>query len=655
MAEKPIVGEHGEPPEESPEESVEGTLLYDPTPRPPLDEEGAPLPEKSKGRLGIILVVAVLGIAAAGYVGYQRRTGEAPYYGDRTPDVPTMVTSVTGGVDETEALLPVPQYEVDGVVGQAVPIGFRARGAGGVALVDTLVRLRVESGDGLLQSESARTDRDGVARTSILLPMRPGSSMIVAELDGSSMPEARMIVSSLPGPPDRIRATAGDGQVAEVGELLPIRPSVVIVDAVGNPVAGAWVEFEVVSGEGVRAPSRGRTDSLGQVTALWRLGFAEGVQQLSASSPALAGRVMFTARATARTAPPSGTDGTGPGPETGPVTVVRSAYSVGGSHVCRLSGGVASCRGGNDRGQTDTGSRGGFAAITTGVSHSCALDLEGTASCWGANHGGQLGDGARADRRGAPFPIRTELRFSSLTAGAAHTCGIAGGGVPLCWGQNANGQLGDGTRNDHLVPRTVGGGVSFRSLVAGWDHTCGLTANGNAFCWGLNSQGQLGDGSRLDRLQPNIVRGAVQTLVAGSAHTCGISEAQVVCWGSNSRGQLGDRTTEDRSQPVVVQGLPSAPTRLAAGAVHTCALVAGGQAYCWGQNLAGQLGDGSTQNRSTAVPVSGDLTFSQIHAGGALTCGLTTDGAEYCWGLNQSGQLGDGSRQSRATPTRVGG
>jgi serine/threonine-protein kinase len=81
--------------------------------------------------------------------------------------------------------------------------------------------------------------------------------------------------------------------------------------------------------------------------------------------------------------------------------------------------------------------------------------------------------------------------------------------------------------------------------------------------------------------------------------------------------------------------------------------MSGGSAYCWGQNLHGQLGDGSTESRNTATRIAGDVTLRSIEAGGALTCGLATDGAEYCWGLNENGQLGDGTRVSRSSPTRV--
>ena len=101
----------------------------------------------------------------------------------------------------------------------------------------------------------------------------------------------------------------------------------------------------------------------------------------------------------------------------------------------------------------------------------------------------------------------------------------------MCWGQNVNGQLGDGSRTDARSPKTVGGGITFSKLVAGWNHTCGLTGNSLAFCWGLNNEGQLGDGSRLDKLVPTPVVGgeAFESLVAGNGHTCGISGDRVLC------------------------------------------------------------------------------------------------------------------------------
>jgi alpha-tubulin suppressor-like RCC1 family protein len=240
-----------------------------------------------------------------------------------------------------------------------------------------------------------------------------------------------------------------------------------------------------------------------------------------------------------------------------------------------------------------------------------------------------------------------------LAAGVYHSCGLSTSGQVHCWGGNINGQLGDGSRDDRPEPATVESAVDFRSIVAGWNHTCGLDAAGVTYCWGLNDEGQLGDGSRLDRLAPVQIPGSFSALAAGSAHTCGIRGERVLCWGDNAFGQLGDGTRQDRPRPVAVDGIGEAAVGLAAGALHTCVLGESGAVYCWGQNLRGELGDGTTENRSTPGPVAGELTFRSLEAGGGVTCAFATDGFEYCWGQNRSGQLGDGSRTSRAVPTRV--
>jgi hypothetical protein len=515
--------------------------------------------------------------------------------------------------------------------------------------VDALVRFEVISGGGTVDPAEVRTGPDGAARTSLTLPSRVGTVMVLASLDDGHV-QTRLSVDVRGGDPERIVAVAGDAQRNLVGELLT-GLSVVVYDASGMPVPGVEVRFAVASGGGMAAPSRVRTDSLGTATAMWRLGAEAGAQTLSAMTDGVDRAATFTA--TARQLPVA-TDGNALPVEAGPVTVVPAGFVVGGSHVCAVIAGQARCRGANDRGQLGSSEAAGLVAIASGISHVCGLNAAGEARCWGANDGGQLGDGSRTDRTAA-VPVRVELRFASLTAGAAHTCGIAGGGVPLCWGQNLNGQLGDGSRTDARSPRTVGGGLRYRTLVAGWNHTCGIADSGNAFCWGLNSDGQLGDGSRIDRLVPVLAGGSVESLAAGNTHTCGVSRGEVLCWGDNRFGQLGDGSVEGRPRPAAVSGLPSAATQVVAGAVHSCALVAGGAAYCWGQNLHGQLGDGTTTNRSTAVAVEGGLQFRSLHAGGALTCGFATGGDEYCWGFNQNGQLGDGTRDSRSRPTEVGG
>jgi len=644
-SEEPRTGKFGEP-----IEPVDpGMLLYDPTAPLPYDEvggfdDGDYPPRRSRTP---IIVAAGLAIVAAGVGGVMVTSGSEATDSTNTP---TAIPTLPEGAGRRESVTPVPSAELEGPVGSSIQIAVRVSRASGTAMADTLIRYTVESGVGFLETSLVRTGSDGLASTRFTLPPRPGTTVILASLTGSETTGVPITVTATPGGVARIESVSGNRQRALIGDLIPERVFVRLLDAEGNPVPNAEVRFEVTLGNGMTAPTRTRTDSLGQASALWRLGMTDGAQQLEAISADVLAVVAFSATALPRVSADAPVDGP---TETDPVTVQSETYAVGGSHVCSARPGGLSCRGSIDRGQAAAVGQTGFQYLTAGASHTCGLDSTGVPSCWGANEAGQLGDGSRTDRDRA-VRVRTELHFSSLAAGTSHTCGLAGGGVPFCWGQNLSGQLGDGTRNDQLVPRTVGSGMIFRSIAAGWSHTCGLTANGNAFCWGLNSNGQLGDGGNLDRLEPTLVRGSVETLVAGSAHTCGISEGAVLCWGQNSFGQLGDGSTGDRGQPTAITGLPARPTHLAAGAVHSCALVEGGNAYCWGQNLSGQLGDGTTQNRATAVPVSGGLSFTEIHAGGAQTCALTASGDEYCWGLNQSGQLGDGTRANRAVPTRVG-
>lgn len=585
---------------------------------------------------------------------------------------------IRAGPSVVRPLVPLGGFEQVAPIGTELPLEVRATDALGSPLSDTVVVFSVESGGATLAAGEARTDARGVATVPLRLPAAPAKAVVVAEVPGGSSPPIRIHIDATAGPPSRVRLVQGDRQSGSVGQLLARPIGVRVTDAAGNPVRGAEVRFDVLSGNGRVAPSRIRTDTAGLATARWRLGDAPGEQRLAAIVPAASDAVATfsadatgTADASASTADvprptsqvpvpaPSVADpSAGAPPEggtTAPVSVARQPYAVGGSTVCGLvGGGRVSCRGGNDRGQRVSGAGGGFVFLSAGVSHACALDASGVASCWGANESGQLGDGSISDRA-TPTPVSTELRFSVLTTGVGHTCGLAASGRALCWGLNVNGQVGDGTRDDRRVPRRVAGDPSFRSIVAGWSHTCALDQSGTALCWGLNSDGQLGEGSRLDRLVPTRVGTGYVALAAGSAHTCAIRGTQVVCWGDNRFGQLGDGSAEDRIRPVMVRGLPGPAVRIVAGAVHTCALVEGGGAWCWGQNLSGQVGDGTTENRFRATEVQGGLSFTSLHAGGAMTCGFATDGREYCWGLNQSGQLGDRSRVNRAVPTPVGG
>lgn len=208
----------------------------------------------------------------------------------------------------------------------------------------------------------------------------------------------------------------------------------------------------------------------------------------------------------------------------------------------------------------------------------------------------------------------------------------------------ASAEVCDGTDNDcdGIVDNLFKGG----RIAAGGEHTCASTAEGQVYCWGDNTSGQLGVGNNAARSRPTDLPATTQmqisAIVAGQAHTCAIDEASsdLHCWGSNAQGQIGDGSTDDRSLPSAI-GLTTPPRTVAAGDHHTCVIDANNSAYCWGDNSDGQAGINATDSHITApTPVSGGHTFRSVDGGARHTCGLTTSGAAWCWGSDAFAQLG---------------
>jgi len=178
-------------------------------------------------------------------------------------------------------------------------------------------------------------------------------------------------------------------------------------------------------------------------------------------------------------------------------------------------------------------------------------------------------------------------------------------------------------------------------------------------CWGRNGAGQLGDGTTEQRNTSVDVAGltsGVSAIDAGWGHTCAlVTGSGVKCWGNNWKGELGDGTTTDRSTPVEVAGLTNGVTTIDAGrGEDTWALLSGGGVKCWGYNWNGQLGDGTTEQRNTPMDVAGLTSgVAAITAGGSHTCVLVDSGRPKCWGWDGYGQLGVGAIVQRLTPVDV--
>ena len=385
--------------------------------------------------------------------------------------------------------------------------------------------------------------------------------------------------------------------------------------------------------------------------------------------------------------------------------VNATKVAAGEIHGCALlSGGTVNCWGGNSSGQlgngtvtasltpvavknaAGTGELSGVTTISTSYQHTCVLLSGGTVACWGNNTAGQLGNGTTT-ASSLPVAVKGvggvgELSgVMAISAGYQHTCALLTSGAVNCWGSNSNGQLGDGTTTSSSTPLAVKGvgGVGELSGVmaisAGYQHTCALLTSGAVNCWGSNANGQLGDGTTSDRLTPVVVKSiggtadlsSVAALSVGYQHSCALlTGGTVICWGSNSNGQLGDGTTTSSPTPLAVKGVGgtgelSNVTALSAGYQHACVLLTGATVKCWGSNAAGQLGDGTTSDRSTPVAVkgvggTGELSsVTALGAGRLYSCARLSGGTIDCWGSNANGELGAGEIDYSSTPVEVVG
>ena len=274
---------------------------------------------------------------------------------------------------------------------------------------------------------------------------------------------------------------------------------------------------------------------------------------------------------------------------------------------------------------------------SVGFFHTCGIGGSDLGYCWGSSQWGQLGDNSAGIIRTEPTRISHDLRqgidlptFEPLSlywieASALGTCALSEG--------------------------VLDGATYFPT---------GSNAPGPIVCWGLNNGNVFGQPAWNASLVPNTALTTLDPITTKlslyNASACAMSEGDAYCWGGSGLGETGDGTTQYRPEPTRVQG--PAFTSVSAGSGHSCGVTAGGQAYCWGANHRGQLGTGNLTSSLVPVAVASGVRFKEIYAAGAnpffaFTCAITVQGEAYCWGGNEVGQLGDGTTNDRLIPTRV--
>ncbi|MBI0127002.1 InlB B-repeat-containing protein [Bifidobacterium sp. W8101] len=349
-----------------------------------------------------------------------------------------------------------------------------------------------------------------------------------------------------------------------------------------------------------------------------------------------------------------------------------------------------------------------YLQVSAGGSHSLALGSDGNAYAWGWNGDGQLGDGTITERH-APVRVKTpdrktypdlpaDFTYLQVSAGDRHSLALGSDGNVYAWGYNYYGRLGDGTSTTRYAPVRVKTpdrktypdlpeDFTYLQVSAGTWHSLALGSDGNAYAWGDNSSGQLGDGTGSDRYAPVRVKTPDRKtypdlpadftylqVSAGYAHSLALgSDGNAYAWGYNNNGPLGDGTGSSRNAPVRVKtpdrktypDLPADFTyqQISAGYDHSLAVGSDGNAWAWGCNLYGLLGNNSSY-RSSSVPMrvrdpanpadtSKGLQAAQVSAGYHYSLAVGSDGNAWAWGSNSYGRLGDNSTNNKSAPVPV--
>ena len=273
----------------------------------------------------------------------------------------------------------------------------------------------------------------------------------------------------------------------------------------------------------------------------------------------------------------------------------------------------------------------GVTQVSAGAEHSLALLSNGTVMAWGDNSRGELGDGSTVSSD-VPVPVTGLTGVTAVSAGNEFSLALLGDGQVMAWGDGGNGQLGNGTfRNIQDTPVPVKGLTGVTAVAAGGEHALALKSGGSVAAWGENFDGQLGNGGPPgDSNVPVAVQGLTTAVAvsAGQQHSLALlSGGTVMAWGDNGFDELGQSDgiggIGSSNSPVRVPGL-SGVSAISAGGLFSLALLAGGTVDAWGDGAFGQLGSGSTATVAPPTPVTGLTGVTAVSAAGVSSTALVS-------------------------------
>ena len=310
--------------------------------------------------------------------------------------------------------------------------------------------------------------------------------------------------------------------------------------------------------------------------------------------------------------------------------------------------------------------------VTVGQVTACALMESGNIYCWGSGYYGKMGNGepwnddyVNTEMRQVLLPEGQGGQTVSISGG--HICTILNNGDVYCWGRGNQGQLGYGGTSNRNIPAKVNlpGQRSAIAISTGTFMTCAITNDGMGYCWGENDEGQLGNGTTNSRQMTPVEvlfpSGYTPVSIsAGDDFACALMDnRKVMCWGENNDGRLGQGplATDDETTPVWVSMENSETAHfLDIGTKSACMILDSEETKCWGTNEEGQIGQGDTDvdYYSTPTEVNGSHDFVALSINSDTICAITSNAEGYCWGDNEAGQTGRGSIDTNEpTPSEI--
>lgn len=293
-------------------------------------------------------------------------------------------------------------------------------------------------------------------------------------------------------------------------------------------------------------------------------------------------------------------------------------------------------------------------SVAAGSGFSLGLHSNGFVYAWGNNAYGQLGDGTTT-LRSTPVKVADISDIQAIAAGANHSVALRTDGTVWTWGQNIFGQLGDGTTTAKFKPVQITNLTGIVAIAVGDDFSLALKNDGTVWAWGRNNIGQLGDGATSNHLTPSQIPNLqnVTAIAAGSYHVLALNNTGAVyAWGDNTYGQLGQNNVTPYFSPIVVPNLSSV-TNVYAGYGQSYALKSDKVLAVWGLNSHGQLGDTTNTNSLSPKTLTTLAPIEYVSVGAGHVFAKPVTGSYLIWGLNTSGQLGNDATVDVKTPTTI--